>query len=132
MSRDNISGVKGNNFITSIFLIPGDIFRYSSTNPENKENIDGFPNFSFHTNLPSENRVLLESGVNPICIVKNSGIIRTPAILTGSSPHKIGSSETPWQDIYNVSKGHIKYFGDNKDASNSITKKSNKNNALVA
>jgi len=55
MSRDNISGVKGNNFITSIFLIPGDIFRYSSTNPENKENIDGFPNFSFHTNLPSEN-----------------------------------------------------------------------------
>jgi len=104
----------------------GEIFRYSKTNPINKENIDGFPNFTFHTNLQSENKVLLESGVNPIGIVKNSGIIRTPAILTGSSPHKIGSSETPWQDIYNVSKGHIRYFGDNKDASNPITKKGNK------
>ena len=46
-------------------------------------------------------------GVNPIGIVKNSWIIRTPAFFTGCCPHKIGSAETPWQDIYNVSKGHI-------------------------
>ena len=28
MSRDNISGVKGNNFITSIFLIPGKVIQW--------------------------------------------------------------------------------------------------------
>ena len=94
----------------------GEIFRYPKTKDKNKKIIDGFPNFSFHTNFPNENLVLLESGINPIGKVQNKKITITPAIITRSSPHKIGTIDTPWQDIYNVSKGHIRYFGDNKSS----------------
>ena len=38
-----------------------------------------------------------------------------PAILISSSPHKIGSAETPWQDFFDPDHGHIRYFGDNKN-----------------
>ena len=70
--------------------------------------------------------VQLESGINPIGKVLNKGIERTPAIITRSSPHKIGSLDTPWQDIYNIEKGHIRYFGDNKDIGDPEKKKGNK------
>lgn len=41
-------------------------------------------------------------------------MLRTPAILTSSSPHKIGSKQTPWQDFFDTDNGHIRYFGDAK------------------
>lgn len=104
----------------------GEIFRYPKTKDKNKKTIDGFPNFSFYTNFRNENLVLLESGINPIGKVQNKRITRTPAILTRSSPHKIGSIDTPWQDIYNVSKGHIRYFGDNKSSGKPESKSGNK------
>ena len=49
----------------------GEIFRYPKTKDKNKKTIDGFPNFSFYTNFPNENLVLLESGINPIGKVQN-------------------------------------------------------------
>ena len=104
----------------------GQIFRYPKDKVRDEPEIDGYPNFSFYTDLPNENLVQLESGVNPIGKVGNKNIERTPAILTRSSPHKIGSLETPWQDIYNVEKGHIRYFGDNKDIGDPEKKKGNK------
>jgi len=104
----------------------GEIFRYPKDKLRHPKEIDGYPNFSFYTNLPNENLVLLESGINPIGKVKVKKEERTPAIITSSSPHKIGSSDTPWQDIYNVEKGHIRYFGDNKDFKDPVTKKGNK------
>ena len=104
----------------------GQIFRYPKDKVREKPEIDGYPNFSFYTNLPNENLVQLESGINPIGKVLNKGIERTPAIITRSSPHKIGSLDTPWQDIYNIEKGHIRYFGDNKDIGDPEKKKGNK------
>ena len=104
----------------------GQIFRYPKDKVRDEPEIYGYPNFSFYTDLPNENLVQLESGVNPIGKVGNKNIERTPAILTRSSPHKIGSLETPWQDIYNVEKGHIRYFGDNKDIGDPEKKKGNK------
>ena len=104
----------------------GQIFRYPKDKVREKPEIDGYPNFSFYTNLPNENLVQLESGINPIGKVLNKGIERTPAIITRSSPHKIGSLDTPWQDIYNIEKGHIRYFGDNKDIGDPEKKKGNR------
>ena len=92
----------------------GQIFRYPTPKDREREDIDGFPNFSFHTDFPDGNFVMMESGINPIGKCKHEGVSRTPAILTSSSPHKTGSLDTPWQDFYNVAKGHIRYFGDNK------------------
>ncbi len=69
----------------------GQIFRYPKDKERDKVEIDGYPNFSFYTDLPNENLVQLESGINPIGKVGNKNIERTPAIITRSSPHKIGS-----------------------------------------
>ena len=52
--------------------------------------------------------------INPIKAVSNGHVQRTPAILLRSSPHKIGSLDTPWQDFFDPDMGHIRYFGDNK------------------
>ena len=104
----------------------GEIFRYPKQKDRKKKKIEDFPNFSFHTDFPDGNLVLLEKGINPIGQIKNKSIYRTPAILTSSSPHKIGSLDTPWQDFYNVSKGHIRYFGDNKGSDNPENKAGNK------
>ncbi len=104
----------------------GQIFRYPRFKVRDKKEIDGYPNFSFYTDLPNEKLVLLESGINPIGKVLNNSLERTPAIITSSSPHKIGSLDTPWQDIYNIEKGHIRYFGDNKDTKDPEKKTGNK------
>ena len=90
----------------------GQIFRYTKVKDRNEKEIDGYPNFSFYTDLPNENLILLESGINPIGKVIYKGKERTPAIITSTSSHKIGSLDTPWQDIYHIEKGHIRYFGD--------------------
>jgi len=57
---------------------------------------------------------LLDSGINPIAEIKAVDGKRRPAILIRSSPHKSGSEDTPWQDIFDVDNGHIRYYGDNK------------------
>ena len=56
---------------------------------------------------------LLEAGINPIGRARGSEVC--PAVLISSSPHKIGSEQTPWQDFFAPDVGHIRYFGDNKE-----------------
>lgn len=91
-----------------------EIFRtarpYSPEPPE----IDGYRNHFYVTKYDSENMVLLDSGINEIAEVKTTSGKRRPAILIRSSPHKIGSETTPWQDIFDIDNGNIRYYGDNK------------------
>jgi len=91
-----------------------EIFRYGRPYTSSPAIIDSYPNHFFTTNFPNSNLVLLESGINPIAEVKQKDINRRPAILIRSSPHKIGSETTPWQDVFDVDNGHIRYYGDNK------------------
>ncbi|HEV3321929.1 MAG TPA: restriction endonuclease [Solirubrobacteraceae bacterium] len=58
----------------------------------------------------------LESGINRIGAVTTAEGPRVPAILVASSPHKVGREETPWQDVFDVDNGHIRYYGDNRTA----------------
>jgi hypothetical protein len=94
----------------------GEIFRYSRPYSHEPEQIDDLPNYFFHTFTPNQKLPLLESGINPIQKIKISADWRCPAILISSSPHKIGSEETPWQDFFDPDNGHIRYYGDNKEA----------------
>jgi hypothetical protein len=90
------------------------IYRYSrpySVYPLYK---DEYPNHFAATETPDHTKVILESGINPIAKIKVSEGHRLPAIVIRSSPHKIGSESTPWQDIFDVDNGHIRYYGDNK------------------
>lgn len=90
-----------------------EVFRYTAIKKRELETIDGLPNFAYFTDYTDANLVQLESGINPIG--KNGGDKITPAILISSSPHKMGSAETPWQDFFAPDRGHIRYSGDNKD-----------------
>lgn len=39
---------------------------------------------------------------------------RRPAILLRSSPWKSGHESNPWEDVYDLDHGHVRYFGDHK------------------
>ena len=104
-----------------------EIFRYSKKNNPDDEKIGDHLNYLFYTKSPNNNtKVLLEKGINPIAELMHKGVKRIPAIITRSSAHKIGSKDTPWKDIYNVDKGYIRYFGDNKDSRDPAKKTGNK------
>jgi hypothetical protein len=72
------------------------------------------PNYFYATETLNLTKPLLEKGISPIAAVKIKGESRIPAILISSSPHKFGSESTPWQDLFDVDNGAIRYFGDNK------------------
>jgi len=95
-------------------LLIGEIFRYSRPYSSKVEIINDYRNHFFATNFENGTLALLEKGINQIASVKAIDRIRTPAVLIRSSPHKIGSETTPWQDVFDVDNGHIRYFGDNK------------------
>ena len=92
----------------------GEEFRYAKPqNPEPAE-IGKWRNHYFVTNAPGQPRVQLEKGISPIGKILAPDGNRIPAILIRSSPHKIGSDETPWQDTFDPDNGYIRYYGDNK------------------
>jgi Restriction endonuclease AspBHI N-terminal/Restriction endonuclease len=101
-------------FCSNLQMRIGQVFRYSKPFSSSPAEIDGFPNFFHITHLPGAKFVLLERGIDRIARVVSPDGDRRPAILISSSPHKIGSEETPWQDVFNPDIGHIRYFGDNQ------------------
>lgn len=99
-----------------MYMKIGEVFRYSRKNKDpRKLTVDGLPNYYHFTNSPGHKLARLERGINPIGRVAAIDGSRIPAILISSSPHKLGSAETPWQDFFDVDNGHIRYFGDNKE-----------------
>lgn len=92
----------------------GDIFRYAKQYDPSSAEVDGLPNYFFHTHSAGKSLPTLTKGINPIGIVQAVDGNRCPAILVSSSPHRFGSRETPWQDFFDTDNGHIKYYGDNK------------------
>lgn len=96
----------------------GQLFRYSKQLGADIPVADNLPNFTSATRAESggQRLVLLERGINPIAEVvrTRSEAPRRPAILIRSSPHRIGSDETPWQDLFDPDNGRVVYFGDNK------------------
>ena len=77
--------------------------------------VDGYPNFYYHTYMANKSKIQFQKGVHPIAKVKLAdGSSRIPAIIVSSSPHKYGGESTPWEDIYDPDFGRVKYYGDNK------------------
>lgn len=76
--------------------------------------IDGCVNLYAATRMDGARLVPFEAGINPLARVSAPDGPRVPVILIASSPHKIGMAETPWQDLFDVDNGRIRYFGDNK------------------
>lgn len=92
----------------------GDVLRLASPKSAVPAMIDGFANFYAATERPGGRLATLDSGINRIRSIRSPDGERVPAILVASSPHKIGSQETPWQDHFEVDSGYIRYYGDNR------------------
>jgi hypothetical protein len=94
----------------------GDVLRYKKPACAERIYEDGYLNFHFLTKSLDAKNLQLEKGINASAKIKtSSGELVRPAILISSSPNKKGSTETPWEDFYDVDNGHIRYFGDNKE-----------------
>jgi hypothetical protein len=92
----------------------GQVFRTARPKSATPEEVDGFVNFFAATSLAGGRLVTLDSGINRIRPVRAPGGERVPAILISSSPHRVGTEGTPWQDHFEVDAGHIRYYGDNR------------------
>lgn len=96
----------------------GQIYRASNKvakqNPSLLE-VDGFPNFYYHTYLKDSPKIQFQKGIHSIAkVMLEDGSSRVPAIIVSSSPHRYGSETTPWEDIYDPDFGHVRYYGDNR------------------
>ena len=96
----------------------GEIYRYARPYAAIPAIVNDLPNHFAVTKTPGHNLALLDSGINPLRQIQAIDSPRRPAILIRSTPHKTGSSDTPWQDSFDVDNGHIRYFGDNKEPGN--------------
>lgn len=94
----------------------GGVFRYARPYSVTPEFEGKLPNFFAFTATEGLTKPLLDRGISPIAAIDAVDARRTPAILISSSPHKIGSEGTPWQDVFDVDNGSIRYFGDNKSS----------------
>ena len=92
----------------------GEVLRYARPYRSDRPVIDKLRNYFHITQCEGMPMCLLEHGINPIAMPQGRDF--APAILIASSPHKVGSHETPWQDLFAVDRGHIHYYGDNKKA----------------
>ena len=104
----------------------GQIYRYARPYSSEDEITDGLKNYFYFTETHGSTKPLLDRGISPIASVTGPEGRRVPALLLSSSPHRIGSEGTPWQDIFDVDNGSIRYFGDNKSASNADQSPGNK------
>jgi hypothetical protein len=92
----------------------GEVLRYPRVRDPQTELIGEHRNFFWVTSASHATAVQMEKGIDAPAQVAAPEGSRLPVVLTRSSPHRLGSPGTPWQDHYDVDNGHIRYFGDNK------------------
>lgn len=66
------------------------------------------------TRLDGANLIPFDAGINPLALTKAPDGARRPAVLVASSPHKLGMTENPWQDVFDTDNGYVRYYGDNR------------------
>ena len=94
----------------------GQVLRYPRAQESPAKYQDNHLNFRWLGQYAGAGSFQMEKGINtPASVETAGGVLRRPAIIISSSPHKRGSSDTPWQDFFDTDNGHIRYFGDNKD-----------------
>ena len=96
----------------------GERLRYGrpGTFPPHLATVDGMSNWWAATRPPDGSGlkvVKLDAGINaPAAIDGPEG--RVPFLAIRSSPHKVGTEVTPWEDVHRPDQGYVRYFGDSK------------------
>src|SRR4051794_15523519 len=80
----------------------GEVLRFARPKSVEPEWDGAHRNLFAATRLPgSDATIPFDSGINPMRAVPGTeDDPRTPAIIVTSSPHKVGSEETPWHDVF--------------------------------
>lgn len=110
----------------------GDVLRYGSPKDPRPELVDGVANFWHVTTTPGRPRAQLERGINVVAPTRSPDASRIPAILLSSSPHKVGSHATPWQDHFDPDTGFARYYGDGKVSQRNAPEASPGNRTMLA
>ncbi len=92
----------------------GQVLRDSRPKSATPDHIGAYANLYAALASPGHKHVPFESGTNPLAGCKAADGPRVPAILVASSPHKLGMAENPWQDVWDVDNGWVRYYGDNR------------------
>ena len=93
----------------------GQIFRYSSQHSYADKIVDSYPSWvGFTAGSGDGKKLLMEAGINAPAKINTFSGERLPCIVINSNPEKAGTTDTPWQDQFDVDNGYVKYFGDNK------------------
>ena len=92
----------------------GQVLRDARPKSAQPEHHGEYVNLYAATRATGYKLVPFESGINPLATVKAADGSRRPAILVASSPHKVGMTENPWQDIFDTDNGYVRYYGDNR------------------
>ena len=111
----------------------GQVLRYTAKVVDSPT-IDGLPNWYFETRGPDGtgwNVVRLDSGINTSA-VESKEEERIPFLASRSSPHRFGSSSTPWEDVHRPDQGFSRYFGDAKPGEKSADEYLGNNRMLDA
>jgi hypothetical protein len=111
----------------------GQVLRYTAKVVDSPT-IDGLPNWYFETRGPDGtgwNVVRLDSGINTSA-VESKAEERIPFLAIRSSPHRFGSSSTPWEDVHRPDQGFSRYFGDAKPGEKSADEYLGNNRMLDA
>jgi hypothetical protein len=110
----------------------GQVLRDSRPKSPMPERIGDYVNLYAATAGPHSTKVVpFEAGINSIALTPGLDGPRRPAILVASSPHKLGLTENPWQDVWDVDNGWVRYYGDNRQPGADPSTKSG-NRALLA
>jgi hypothetical protein len=110
----------------------GEVLRYPKPASSISSEVDGRRNFYAVTEYSSGKRLMLEMGINQPKALSAPEGERVPIIAISESAHKVGRQETPWQDIFDVDNGHIRFFGDNKNPGDDPASRSGNRRLLAA
>ena len=103
--------------MTGRHLELGESYRFGRGEKHDPErpSVDGVPNWFFVTAGPEGSASLFpQSGIYAPSSPFRDGVAQIPLIVCTTSPHKGGTSETPWTDVIRPDEGYAWYFGDNK------------------
>jgi len=94
----------------------GDKLRYGIKLDVGDPTVEGMTNWWWLTAAPTDTSlpaVKLDRGIS---FTSLAGLQdeRIPVLLLRSSPHKVGSETTPWEDVIRPDQGYVRYFGDNR------------------
>jgi hypothetical protein len=92
----------------------GQILRDARPKSATPERHGPYVNLYAATHVDGAKLVPFDAGINPIAMVGASDGPRRPAVLVASSPHKLGMTENPWQDVFDTDNGYVRYYGDNR------------------